>query len=73
MCSVSVQQSETARQQYQESHNQFINKRVAKLTKQLVKHKAEIVACPLDLNSQLTEETKQATYFSTVTSHFLNA
>ncbi|WP_086981310.1 type I-F CRISPR-associated helicase Cas3f [Vibrio aphrogenes] len=66
VCSVSVQQSETARQQYQESHNQFINKRVAKLTKQLVKHKAEIVACPLDLNSQLTEETKQATYFSTV-------
>ena len=66
VCSVNTQKSEIACEQYQESHNQFINKRGGKLIEQLVKHKAEIVTCSLDLNSQLTTETKQTTYFSTI-------
>lgn len=69
--SFNVKQSESALEQYQLSHSNFIDKRLADLNKQVAKRKAEIIACPLlpmekSLTESEIEETKQAHYFSTI-------
>ncbi|MBL4832720.1 MAG: type I-F CRISPR-associated helicase Cas3 [Pseudomonas sp.] len=66
-----VKHSESSLEQYQLSHSNFIDKRVANLNKQVAKRKAEIIACPLLpmeklLTERETEETKQAHYFSII-------
>ncbi|MBL4911150.1 MAG: type I-F CRISPR-associated helicase Cas3 [Alteromonadaceae bacterium] len=72
VASIKVQESNSALDQYQLQHDNFINKRVTKLDKQLAKRKAEIIACPL-LNEEaegtpaaLAEKSKQEYYFSIV-------
>ena len=74
--SVNVKQSESALEQYQVNHNQFIDKRVANLNKQVAKRKADIVYCPLlsiesstpknKTDESLNSKSKQSHYFSTV-------
>ena len=69
--SVNVGQSDSALEQYQANHGNFIDKRVNNLNKQIAKRKANIVPCPLILGGVLTkeydiEQSKQAHYFSTV-------
>ncbi|MBL4941922.1 MAG: type I-F CRISPR-associated helicase Cas3 [Colwellia sp.] len=70
--SIKVQDSNNALEQYQLQHDNFINKRVAKLDKQLAKRKAEIIACPLlneeaeDASDALAEKSKQEHYFSII-------
>ena len=70
--SIKVQESNSALDQYQLQHDSFINKRVAKLDKQLAKRKAEIISCPLlnkeaeDTSDALAEQSKQEYYFSIV-------
>jgi CRISPR-associated endonuclease/helicase Cas3 len=55
--SINVNDSDKALAQYQQHHDDFIDKRVAKLKQQVAKRKAEIIVCPL-LNEQKLEETK---------------
>ncbi|GAA60413.1 hypothetical protein P20652_2279 [Pseudoalteromonas sp. BSi20652] len=69
--SVNVGQSDSALEQYQANHSNFIDKRVNSLNKQIAKCKANIVPCPLILEEVLTKEydvekSKQFHYFSTV-------
>ncbi len=69
--SFNVKESESALEQYQLCHSDFIDKRVADLNKQVAKRKAEIIACPLvSIDTLLTEseiqESKQTHYFSTI-------
>ncbi len=69
--SVNVGQSDSALEQYQANHGNFIDKRVNNLNKQIAKRKANIVPCPLILGGALTkeydiEQSKQFHYFSTV-------
>ncbi|KGJ88696.1 type I-F CRISPR-associated helicase Cas3f [Thalassotalea sp. ND16A] len=76
--SIKVNDSDKALVQYQHHHDDFIDKRVAKLKKQVAKRKAEIIACPIlpepkldnekvgGEKSELCEEAKLTHYFSTV-------
>ncbi|OUS30996.1 type I-F CRISPR-associated helicase Cas3 [Thalassotalea sp. 42_200_T64] len=69
--SIKANDSDMALQQYQQQHDAFIDKRVNKLNQQVAKRKAEIIACPLLPEQRLTEQTltedsKQAHYFSIV-------
>jgi len=70
--SIRVKDSSKALTQYQQHHDDFIGKRVAKLKQQVAKRKAEIIACPLLATQDKTEEnelsigTKQDHYFSVV-------
>lgn len=69
--SVKVKESEIANAQYQSYHDQFINKRVAKLNNQIAKRKAKIIPCPLLHEFSVTlgsnaEDSKRAHYFSIV-------
>ena len=51
---------------YKSSHDAFITKRVAKLTKQPAKRKADIIQCAVSMNTakELSDETKQILYFT---------
>ncbi|WP_018298694.1 type I-F CRISPR-associated helicase Cas3f [Fangia hongkongensis] len=56
---------------YLDTHNQFIKKRVLKLSKQIARRKAEIIACPLNnaenlKNSIENRETKEREYFAKI-------
>jgi len=69
--SVNVKQSDSALEQYQANHGNFIDKRVNSLNKQIAKRKANIVPCPLLSEDSVTpekqtDESKQTHYFSTV-------
>ncbi len=73
--SIKVIDSDSALQHYQQSHNEFIEKRVTKLKQQVAKRKAEIIVCPplaeLDNNlshheNVLAEQIKTEQYFSTI-------
>ncbi len=70
--SIKVNDSDRALIQYQQHHDDFIDKRVIKLQQQVAKRKAEIIACPLLTTKNKAEqnefsiETKQEHYFSVV-------
>ncbi|MGO2128228.1 MAG: type I-F CRISPR-associated helicase Cas3f [Pseudoalteromonas prydzensis] len=69
--SVNVTQSNSALEQYQANHSNFIDKRVNNLNKQVAKRKADIVPCPLlsieaSTPKNEAEESKQIHYFSTI-------
>ena len=74
--SIYVENSENALPQYQQQHSAFIEKRVNKLAQQVAKRKAEVIVCPLLKQQEnthqntgqveLSEETKQTQYFSTI-------
>lgn len=64
--SINVKKSDNALELFRNKHNQFIDRRVSDLNKQLAKRKADIVACPLRLNEDDKCESKQEFYFSTV-------
>lgn len=53
---------------YRDNHQQFVKKRVEKLTKQPAKRKAEIIICQsiLDDSEFESNETKQAQYFAKI-------
>ena len=64
-------QGNNALKQYQINHNNFIDKRVNSLNKQVAKRKADILPCPLLPIEATTpengcEESKQAHYFSII-------
>lgn len=64
-------QSNSPLEQYQVNHNNFIDKRVNSLNKQVAKRKADILPCPLITIEATTaengcEESKQSHYFSAV-------
>lgn len=66
-----VTQANSALEQYQANHSNFIDKRVNSLNKQVAKRKANIVPCPLLSLDAVTskseaEESKQSHYFLTV-------
>ena len=66
-----VTQGNSALEQYQINHNNFIDKRVNSLNKQVAKRKADILPCPLIPIEATTpengcEESKQSHYFSEV-------
>lgn len=70
--SIRVNDSNNALAEYQQHHDDFIDKRVAKLKQQVAKRKAEIIDCPLlatvdtEKQDQLSIETKQEHYFEVV-------
>ena len=72
VCSINVNNSDKALTQYQQHHDDFIDKRVSKLNIQVAKRKAEIIACPLLVEKKLeetnqgNEKTRLEHYFNTV-------
>ncbi len=68
---IKVVQSDPAIENYQQYHSHFIDKRVKKLAQQTAKRKADIVACPLskedEISTKITGElSKQEQYFSVI-------
>lgn len=63
---VKLEGPEKAIEQYQQFHDEFIDKRVSKLRKETVKRKVDIVECPLNEEEQNTENdlTKEQRYFA---------
>ena len=66
-----VNHGNSALEQYQVNHNNFIDKRINSLNKQVAKRKADILPCPLISIETTTpengcEESKQSHYFSAV-------
>ena len=72
--SIKVTNSDNAIEQYHQQHNNFIEKRVAKLVKQPAKRKADIVSCPLQQETANADndENKAEHYFSVVQQAILN-
>ena len=66
--SIKVIESDTALTTYKEQHNNFINKRVAKLKQQVAKRKAGIIPCALltEQSDIATEQSKELHYFSVI-------
>jgi CRISPR-associated endonuclease/helicase Cas3 len=64
--SIKVADSATALIGYEQHHDHFIDKRVAKLEKQVAKRKAEIIVCPLLGEEASIEENKETKYFSII-------
>lgn len=67
---IKVSNTESALPQYQQHHDNFIDKRVRKLQQQVAKRKADIIACPLseqkEQNSLDENESCEKEYFSTI-------
>ncbi len=73
--SIDVAKSDSALEQYQSNHNNFIDKRVKSLNKQVAKRKASIIPCSVLAENTAIEsstadyeaqESKKTHYFSTV-------
>lgn len=64
--SIKVVESVSALQNYQNSHDHFIEKRVIKLKQQIAKRKVEIIACPLMPEIEESEQAKLEQYFFTI-------
>jgi CRISPR-associated endonuclease/helicase Cas3 len=64
---IKVINTESALPQYQQNHDNFIDKRVSKLKQQVAKRKAEIIACPLSEQNSLDEsDSCEKEYFSII-------
>ncbi|MFT7456918.1 MAG: CRISPR-associated endonuclease/helicase Cas3 [Marinobacter maritimus] len=65
--SINVMDSDSALQQYQDHHDDFINKRVTNLSKQVVKRKAEILTCPITVGGDSKKiESNEQHYYSII-------
>ncbi len=68
--SINSVQSDNALKQYQSAHDKFITKRVANLTKQIAKRKAEIIECPVqrDAHNENSKDvaSKEQAFYSVI-------
>ena len=58
--------TEDANQQYADSHQQFIKKRIGRLSKQAPKRKANIIDCSINSQEDKQQENKQSDYFGRI-------
>jgi CRISPR-associated endonuclease/helicase Cas3 len=65
--SINVMVSDRALEQYQHRHDDFINKRVLNLSKQVAKRKAEIIICPIIQGEESNKsESNEQRYYSII-------